>query len=375
MNRRPISYAKLVQALEVKLRVVLGQVSWLRGWSVQNFPSDLAHGFDLVVKLPLPDNRRVDLWVQCKAEPRPSQFPYSQMVSKTPLEPVLVFAAPIISPRMAEVCREGGWCWFDLAGNCRLEVPGRLLIQHTGQEPVHRAPKPIANLSTPEVGRVIRAQLLPENAGQRWTQRRLAEHFGKLAPPLGEPSLGLVNKVIRHLREEAFIEEAPEGGFRLREPQKLLFVWRDAYHFDRYERRNCFTLLQGNQLRAARYRFGLQVSLAAYASFSAADFQAPHVRQPKTWLYVRRQDLSVLEEMAKNKPVDSGENAVVLISDDEGVFYRCDGGTTGDHRMACTNTVQTYVDLWHSGGRGQEAAEAVLEQRLKPEWKAKGLSV
>jgi hypothetical protein len=43
--------------------------------------------------------------------------------------------------------------------------------------------------------------------------------------------------------------------------------------------------------------------------------------------------------------------------------------------MACTNTVQTYVDLWHSGGRGQEAAEAVLEQRLKPEWKAKGLSV
>ena len=375
MNRKPISSAELVKALEARLRGLLGQVTWLRGWSIRNFPSDLDHGFDLLVTLSLPHSRPVDLWVQCKAEPRPSQFPYSQVVSKVPPEPVLVFAAPIISPRMAEVCRESGWSWFDLAGNCRIEVPGLLQLQHTGRAPVHQTPKPIANLSTPEAGRIIRALLLPENVRQRWTQRLLAEHFGKLEHPLREPSLGLVNKVIRHLREEAFIEQAPDGGFRLREPQKLLFVWRDAYRFDRHERRSCFTMLQGNKLRAALYRFGLQASLAAYASFSAADFQAPHVRQPKTWLYVPRQDLSALEEMVEVKTVDSGENTIVLIPDDEGVFYRCDGGTTGDQRMACTNTVQTYVDLWHSGGRGQEAAEALLEQRLKPEWKAKGLKV
>jgi len=63
---------------------------------------------------------------------------------------------------------------------------------------------------------------------------------------------------------------------------------------------------------------------------------------------------------------------VVLIPDDEGVFYLGDGGKMSDDRMACTNEVQTYVDLWHCGGRGKEAAEAILEQRLKPAWEAKG---
>jgi len=75
------------------------------------------------------------------------------------------------------------------------------------------------------------------------------------------------------------------------------------------------------------------------------------------------------------KPVDSGENIVVLIPDDDGVFYLGDGGAMGDNRMSCTNEVQTYVDLWHSGGRGHEAADALLEQRLKPEWKARGMKI
>jgi len=73
--------------------------------------------------------------------------------------------------------------------------------------------------------------------------------------------------------------------------------------------------------------------------------------------------------------VDSGENLVVLIPDDDGVFYLGDAGTIGDNRIACTNAVQTYVDLWHCGGRGEEAADALLEQRLKREWKVRGLPV
>jgi hypothetical protein len=56
------------------------------------------------------------------------------------------------------------------------------------------------------------------------------------------------------------------------------------------------------------------------------------------------------------KPVDSGENLVVLIPDDDGVFYSGDGGTIAGNRMSCTNAVQTYADLYHCGGRGAEAA-------------------
>lgn len=203
----------------------------------------------------------------------------------------------------------------------------------------------------------------------RWTQREMQNHCQP------NVSLGLVNKVVRHLRDQAFVEDSGDG-FRLREPLKLLLAWRDVYRFDRHERRSYFTLMQGTKLRDALTILGSQTGgFAVYASFSAADFQAPHVRQPKTWLYVRQQEICKFEEMVEAKPVDSGENIVLLIPDDDGVFYLGDGGMVGEKRMSHTNIVQTYVDLWHSGGRGHEAADALLEQKLKSEWKARGMQL
>jgi hypothetical protein len=179
----------------------------------------------------------------------------------------------------------------------------------------------------------------------------------------------LVNKVVRYLRDEAFVEVYPDGGFRLRDPQKLLTAWRDAYRFDRHERRNYFSLLQARQLRDALARLDSDAGgFAAYAAFSAAEFQAPHVRQPKTWLYIGGEYVDRFEELSEAKLVDSGENIIVMIPDDSGVFYLADAGTVGDRRMASTNPVQTYVDLAHCGARGEEAAEALLEQNLKPKW-------
>jgi hypothetical protein len=35
--------------------------------------------------------------------------------------------------------------------------------------------------------------------------------------------------------------------------------------------------------------------------------------------------------------------------------------------------LQTYVDTYHAGGRGPEAAEAILEQKLRPAW-GKGIN-
>lgn len=362
MNTTKMSGEALKRALADKLRELLGKVDWLEDWSLQNFPTITGRGFAFLVKLPLPKGGHAELWVQCKSDPRPSQFPYAFVSHEGKRQPVLVFGAPVITPRMAEVCHQEGWSWFDLAGNHRLDVPGLLQLQHTGNPPVHESPRPVANLSTPEAGRVIRALLLPEHAKMRWTQRAMQN---QCQPNV---SLGLVNKVVRHLRDEAFVEESNDG-FRLRDPLKLLFAWRDVYRFDRHERRGYFTLLQGKKLSDALGGLSLQTGgFAAYAVFSAADFQAPHVRQPKTWMYIREQDVSKLEKWIEAKPVESGENLIILIPEDEGVFYLGDGGTMGNNRMSCTNLVQTYVDLWHCGGRGKEAADAVLEQRLKPAW-------
>lgn len=367
-----LTCAALEQASASKLKELLAGIPWLRNWHVKRIGSTPDLGFDLEAILPLREGKAI-LAIQCKRELRPSAFhalterKVSLPGRPQPIVPVL--AMPFVSPRLADLCVQHGWSWYDLAGNCHIDVPNAIYLERRGNEPVHSRSRPTANLSTPEAGRVIRALLAPENAGKRWTQRSMEAHFGQLEIPIPEPSLGLVNKVVKHLRDEAFIEAVPDGGFRLRDPLKLLFAWRDAYRFDRHERRHYFTLLQGKQLRDALAKLDLEAGgFAAYAAFSAADFQAPHVRQSKTWIYVDDEHIKRFEELTEAKRVESGENVIVLISNDAGVFYSAHGGTVGEQLMACTNPVQTYVDLSHCGSRGEEAAEALLEQNLKPAW-------
>lgn len=372
MNMPQVAGAAFERAAAAKLKELLGGVPWLPGWKIEANPAPFHRAFDLLARGKLPNGPEVQLWVECCTDPRPSRFPYVNVqreFENRSAQRVLVrvFAAPFISPRMAEICESHGWSWFDLAGNYRLDVPGLLHLRHTGNPPVHSPPRPSANLGTPEASRVVRALLMPYQAGIRWTQRSMQQHCQPTV------SLGLVNKVVHHLRDEAFIEDADDGGFRLREPLKLLFAWRDAYRFDRHGRQGYFTFLQGKRLREALAQMdGIPKGEAAYAAFSAADFQAPYVRQPRTWLYLSP---SLEEEFCRRldaKRVDSGENLVVLTPDDDGVYYEGDAGTAGEPRLPATNLVQTYVDLCHCGERGQEAAEAVLEQRLKPEWKIRG---
>lgn len=361
----------LERELAQTLRELLRSVSWLKGWSVQ--PAKTGHlAWDLRASGPVPGGGKAVLCVECKSlNFQPSQFssiadrPCSAAKNKSSAR---VLAMPRVSPRMAALCHARGWSWYDLAGNCRVEIPGALLIERSGNEPVSVQPRSGANLSTPEAGRVVRALLAPENAGRRWTQRDMVGHFANLAPRVPAPSLALVNKVVQHLRDQAFLEQLPNRGFRVRDYEGLLRAWSAAYRFDRHTRRPYFTLLQGPVLRDRLRALDPDASgRVSYAAFSAADVQAPAVRQPRTWLYVDSNVEQEFQSAVEAKPVDSGENLVVLTPNDAGVFYRVE---TGGNRLACTNAVQTYVDLAHAGGRGQEAAEAMLQQRLKPAWAA-----
>ena len=367
-----LTHTDLEQALASKLKELLSSVQWLRNWHVKRVESPRDPGFDLEATLTLPEGKAI-LAIECESKLRPSDFQALTerkiILSGHPRSIVPVLAMPFVSPRLADLCVQHAWSWYDLAGNCHINVPNAIYLERSGKEPVHDRSRPTANLSTPEAGRVIRALLAPGNAGVRWTQRGMESHFVTLKTPVPPPSLGLVNKVVRHLRDEAFVALLPDGGFQLRDPLKLLFAWRDVYRFDRHQRRNYFTLLQGNRLRDALYKLDLKAGgFAAYAAFSAADVQAPHVRQPKIWLYVDEEYIKSFEELTESKRVESGENLILLIPDDAGVFYSPDGGSVGDERMASTNPVQTYVDLSHCGGRGEEAAGAILEQKLEPEW-------
>lgn len=362
-----MSPESLERELESRLRLLLESIPGMDGGiKVWRNPVSSGGPFDIMGELELPrTGDKVELWVDCKELPRPSRFPYVALTndfrpdgSRKTIVPVL--AAPHISPRMAELCEKHGWSWFDLAGNCRLVVPGALYIERTGLEAVHQRPKPKANLGTAASARVLLALLAPERAGVRWTQTALQKDC--------EPrvSIGLVNKVVTHLREEAWLEVLDGGMFRVADPVGLLEVWRRAYRFDRHRRVGYFTLLKPQELQKRLASFNDAEGEMAYAAFSAADFQAPSVRQNKTWLYVSDAALDEFAAVAEAKRVESGENLVVLIPDDDGIF---DKGDPGSHdRLTCTNPVMSWLDLRHAGGRGDEAADAVLNQCLKPVW-------
>ena len=377
----PHSSLALERHLEVTLRELLGSVGWLREVSVG--PAKRVGrkdaGFDLLAMLPLPSGGKAALCVECKKEVKPSSFHrvLERHVSPAgrPRVVVRVLALPWVSPRVAELCAEHGVGWYDLAGNCRLDVPGLLRIERSGNAPVHAVPRPVANLGTKEAARVMRALLFdPDRIGQPWTQRALSEtRFPFEESDESVASLGLVNKMVRHLTDEGLIEPLLKGGFKVTEPLKLLFAWRDTYRFEQHVRYDYFTLLQGKQLSESIIKLSKLHTEAEYAAFSAADFQAPNVRQPKTWLYVASKALDRLAQVAQAKPVDTGGNLVVLVPSDDGVFYKKEYPGDNEPRPACTNAVQTYVDLWHCGSRGQEAAEALLEQKIKPAWRDAGL--
>ena len=342
--------------------------------SVVKFESPkVDQGIDFIASLQMPDGPSLEFLVECNSQPRPSQVRYSDVPSvsikrdfdkethKVRRSQSWIFAAPFVSPRLAEVCWDRGWGWFDLAGNCRIGVPGLLYLDRKGNQPVHRPSRPDANLGTPEAARVLRALLKSEHEKVRWaSQRDLQEAT--------EPgvSLGLVNKIVAHLRGEGYLADDGSDGWRVVDPERLLFAWRDAYRFDRLPRSEWFTLLKAPEIEKAMREVNMGNEMrAAWAAFSAAERQAPMVRQPKFWLMVSDDLADWIREGLKATPVETGANLTLLTAPDRGYLA---GAKEEDQAGPCTHPLQTYVDTWHAGGRGQEAAQAVLDRRLKPLW-------
>ena len=75
VNTNSFSVVELEKALTTKLREVLASVPWLDA-VISRFPTISEKGFDLLVKVKPPTGKAMELWVQFKADPRPSQFPY-----------------------------------------------------------------------------------------------------------------------------------------------------------------------------------------------------------------------------------------------------------------------------------------------------------
>ncbi|MBN1916314.1 MAG: hypothetical protein JW889_00275 [Verrucomicrobia bacterium] len=263
-----------------------------------------------------------------------------------------VFVAPYVSPAAAEVCTAHDVGFLDLSGNCRLSF-GTVFVEREGRPNRFAARRDLRTLYSPKASRVLRV-LLSAPRGP-WKVADLARE--------AEVSLGLVSNVKRLLGDREWIGEA-KTGFTLGEPKKLLAEWSDNYTFRRNVASDYYTPMAPSELEASLAAVcsggGARCALTA---FSAAARMAPAVRYQRVYAYVEGPAGAIARELGL-KEVTSGPNVTFLDPFDSGVFY----GVRQIDGACVVSPVQAYLDLLGLKGRGEEAAQKILDEVIVPQW-------
>lgn len=266
--------------------------------------------------------------------------------------------APFISPASAEICKEAGVGFADLAGNCHLEFD-RVYIEKRADENPFRKRRVQRSLFAPRSARILRLLLAQPN--RAWKVAELAEQ--------AQVSLGQVSKLRQRLLGQEWAS-VQEGGLRLSRPRELLEAWRQAYRLEPESAESFYTLLHGEAMdKALRSAFAEAGGArhAVLASYSAARWLAPYARAGSLYLYADRRGETSLRKHLKLEPPGQGPNVSLMRPKDEGVFL---DGVEAAKGIWCTSPIQTYLDLVVSGERGAEAAEHLFNERIVPQWKA-----
>lgn len=347
-------------------------------------------GPDWIAKLRLPIGERL-LILQAKTtgQPRTARDAANQLLRWAGEYPnaVPIFAAPYISAAAADILTREGIGYIDLSGNCRLAFD-TVYIRRQDWPNQRLQRRDLRSLYSPKAERVLRLLLLEPK--RPWKVQALAQSAGV--------SIGQASNVKRLLEDREWIGRLAEvgagfgdgygygdgsgsgagfgdgtgdgsayssgNGFVLILPAKLLEEWAQNYRFDRNTVRDFYSLDTPAQIEATLAAVCRDAG-AEYAltGFSAAVRMAPMVRYQRATAYVAR----TIDDIAARlglKPVSSGANVSLIEPYDEGVL----AGSRDVDGIRIASAVQTYLDLLSFKGRGEEAAQAVLAQAIKPQW-------
>jgi hypothetical protein len=242
--------------------------------------------------------------------------------------------------------------YLDLYGNARIVFDGIFIKRVVaGSPPAER--RELKSLFKPRSAQVLRVLLRDPERAWRVTELAEAAHV----------SLGHVSNVRVALlgRDWARVSE---DGVHLSEPDALLDAWLEEYEPPAGKRLGFYTTLHGSAFDDTvrpELRAGGENGRAILASFSAARWLAPYGRTGSQYLYTDDARLEQLKSSLKLSAVSKGENVVVTLLKDDGLFRDTLEPAPG---IVCTGMVQTYLDLAAAGERGREAAEHLRRERL-----------
>ncbi len=393
----------------------------VRAENVIEPPGEAAGEFDAQFDLRFAD-MNVKAYVEAKTSCTPKQIeqivPWLSRMKAVRRDAAFALLCPALSSRSQALCLEKRIDFIDLAGNISINVPGKLLIQRTGQNAPEKVDAPFyRDPFSGKSSRILRVLLeKPRPSTLSGIAEELKSETQRApCPALNfEVSAGLVSRVLRSLEEQLLIIRKPmtreldqdlpgrkkEGvGARrnpiaVPEPKRLLDAWAEKYKERfRWNLRKAVTLQNpfgadiksvqaglSNIYYASRHVFDpvpadvvagsteVQQPPLCYAFTSAAatSVTAPFVEVDVIDLFIADKAAAGGLQKAITGP-GTGPELRVIPPYDEGVFLyasQVDG-------VPIVSDIQAYLDLYARGGRDLKQADYLFEKRIAPAWARK----
>lgn len=256
-----------------------------------------------------------------------------------------------------ELCRTANIGFLDLMGNAWLRFGNVLIDRRTPERPPAEE-RPLRSLFSWKSSRVVR--LLLSQPRKDFQVQQLAARC--------RISLGLAWKVKDRLVALDYVRHTRDG-VRVVRPEALLRDWASHYTWSCHEGDYFWSPRPVAEMEAALSRLCVSRSIPfGLTLLSGAARRAPmvpHYPQGSAYVDAAPATLDVLVGELGWKPVPGGAVFTVLKPKDESVLWDVRRGT-GAERIV--SDLQLFLDLSSYRGRGEEAAGAILEQRLRPAW-------
>lgn len=267
-----------------------------------------------------------------------------------------IFAAPFISESSAEICRQVGAGYIDLAGNCRLAFGG-VYVERMGRPNRFLTRRSLRSLYRSRSSRVLRTLLFDPRLNWKLTDLSVASGV----------SIGQVFNVKTALidREWAVFDK---GGLRLTQPENVLRDWGDQYAYDRNLSFDFYSAADPRETESRLARYLSQKGFRyAFTSFSAHALLIPEADYSRVSAYIDTDMDTDVARTAKDlslKPVLKGASVTLLMPHDDGVFF----GAREKEEITVVSPIQAYLDVKSSGDEGMAAAEDLFRRVLQKEW-------
>jgi hypothetical protein len=263
-----------------------------------------------------------------------------------------VLMAPYIAVESAAICKREGTGYVDFAGNCRLAFGG-VYIEQAGNPNPFPQKRDLRKLFSAKAERVIRVLL--NNPVKTWKILAIASEAGV--------STGEAYNVKTALLDREWCTSSAVG-FKVSNWEALLDSWTDNYSARRKDMKEYYSMKSLAELESDLAVTCQQLSVqCALAGFSGAARMMPMVKYSKATAFIG--DLQDTIANALNlKEVASGGNIALCVPYDKEVFYNSriiDG-------VNIVSPIQLYLDLKNNPGRGEEAADTLYKEVIRPAW-------